>query len=55
MNTMRAPYDEVYVYTMGRLLDAFALQTANDHSRPIGVVFGVVGLYLQVERHFSGR
>ena len=59
---MRATYDEVYVYTMGRpgfilqhVVDAFAVQTANDESRPIGVIFGLVGLYLQVEKEFSGH
>lgn len=59
---MRVAYDEVYVYTMGRpgfilqhVVDAFAVQTANDESRPIGVVFGLVGLYLHVEKQFSGH
>jgi Family of unknown function (DUF5946) len=62
MESTRAAYDEVYVYTMGRpgfilqhVVDAFAVQTANDKSRPIGVVFGLVGLYLHVEKHFSGH
>jgi hypothetical protein len=52
----------VYAYTIGRrgfilqrVVDAFAVQTANDGSRPIGVVFGLVGLYLHIERQFSGR
>jgi hypothetical protein len=31
------------------------VQTANSGSRPIGVVFGLVGLYLRVEKQFSGR
>ena len=59
---MRAAYDEVYVYAMSRpgfilqhVVDAFAVQTANDESRPMGVVFGLVGLYLHLEKHFSGR
>ena len=59
---MRATYDELYVYTMGRpgftlqhVVDAFAVQTADDDSRPLGVVFGLVGLYLHVEKQFSGR
>ena len=59
---MRAAYNEVYTYTMGRpgfilqhVVDAFAVQTANDKSRPIGVVFGLVGLYLHVEKQFSGH
>ncbi len=62
MNSMRAAYDEVYVYTMDRpgfvlqhVVDAFAVQTANNESMPIGLVFGLVGLYLHVEKQFSGR
>ena len=62
MDTMRAAYDEVYVYTMNRpgfilqhVMDAFAVQTANDAGKPIVVVFGLVGLYLHLERQFSGR
>ncbi len=62
MDSVRAAYDEVYVYTMGRpgfilqhVVDAFAVQTANDESKPISVVFGLIGLYLYVEKQFSGR
>jgi hypothetical protein len=62
MDTMRAAYDEVYVYTMGRpgfilqhVVDAFAIQNANGNSKPIGVLFGLVGLYLHVENQFSGQ
>src|SRR5258708_13168735 len=62
MNSMRAAYDEVYVYTMDRpgfvlqhVVDAFAVQTANNESMPIGPVFGLVGLYLHVEKQFLGR
>src|SRR5580698_5415366 len=62
MDTVRAAFDEVYAYTMGRpgfilqhVVDAFAVQTATDASKPIGVVFGLVGLYLRVEKGFSGR
>src|SRR5437879_11200676 len=62
MDTMRAAYHEVYVYTMGRpgfilqhVVDAFAVQSVSDDSRPIGLVFGLVGLYLHVEKQFSGR
>lgn len=59
---MRAAYDEVYAYTMGRpgfilqhVVDAFAVQSANEASRPIGVIFGLIGLYLRVEKQFSGH
>jgi len=62
MDSIPAAYDEVYVYRMGRpgfilqhVVGAFAVQTANDKSKPIGVVFGLVGLYLHVEKQFSGR
>jgi hypothetical protein len=62
MDTIRTAYDELYVYTMGRpgfilqhVVDAFAVQAANCDSSPIGVVFGLVGLYLHVEKQFSGH
>jgi uncharacterized protein DUF5946 len=59
---MRSAYDEVYVYTMGRpgfilqhVVDAYGAQTATSDSKPIGIVFALVGLYLRVEKRFSGR
>lgn len=62
MDATRTAYDEVYVYTMGRpgfilqhVVDAFAVQTANEDTKPIAVVFGLAGLYLHVEKQFSGR
>lgn len=62
MDTMRAAFDEVYVYAMNRpgfilqhVVDAFAVQTARADSKPIAVVFGLVGLYLHIEKQFSGR
>jgi hypothetical protein len=62
VDALRAAYDEVYVYTMSRPgfilqhdVDAFAVQTANTGTKPIGVVFGLVGPYLHVERQFSGH
>jgi hypothetical protein len=62
MDAIRAAYDELYVYTMGRpgfvlqhVVDAFAVQTAKNDSKPIVVVFGLVGLYLHVEKQFTGR
>jgi len=62
MDAVRAAYEEVYIYAMGRpgfilqhVVDATAVQTANNHSTPISVVFGLVGLYLRVEKRFSGR
>jgi hypothetical protein len=61
MDAVRAAFDEVYVYSMGRpgfilqhVADAFAVQTFNNESKPISLVFGLLGLYLHVEKHFSG-
>jgi hypothetical protein len=58
----RAAYDEVYVYTMDRpgfllqhVVDAYAVQTADENTKRIAVIFGLVGLYLHVERQFSGH
>ncbi|HKW31543.1 MAG TPA: DUF5946 family protein [Candidatus Acidoferrum sp.] len=62
MDPMRAAYDEVYVYTIGRpgfvlqhVVGAFVVQTANGDTKPMGVVFGLVGLYLHLKKQFSGR
>lgn len=56
------PYDEVYVYAMGRpgfilqyVVDAAVVQTATAETKPIAIVFGLVGLYLHIENQFSGR
>ena len=57
------PYDELYVYTMGRrnfilqhVVDASTAQNARPvNPPPMGVVFALVGLYLHVEKSFSGR
>jgi hypothetical protein len=57
-------YDELYVYTMSRgrdrfilqhVVDAQAAQTATEQTKPLGLTFSLVGLYLHVERGFSGR
>jgi uncharacterized protein DUF5946 len=62
MDIVRAAFDEVYVYSMDRpgfilqhVVDAFAVQTFNNESKPIALVFGLLGLYLHIEKQFSGR
>jgi hypothetical protein len=55
-------YDELYVYTMGRqnfilqhVVDAHIAQSAPATNPPaIGVIFALVGLYLHVEKGFTG-
>jgi hypothetical protein len=61
LDTLRSAYDEVYVYTMGRpgfilqhVVDAYGAQSATSDSKPMAIVFALVGLYLRVEKHCSG-
>jgi hypothetical protein len=37
------------------VVDAFGAQTANAQTRPIQLAFALVGLYLHIERQFTGR
>jgi len=62
--TDREAYDELCAYTLTHrdpafihqhVVDVFAAQTANEETKPMSVAFALVGLYLHVERHFSGR
>ncbi len=61
---IRDAYDALCAYTLTlgdpafihqHVIDAFAAQNATDTSRPIHVAFALVGLYLHVERGFTGR
>jgi hypothetical protein len=60
---MRAAYDELYAYTMSRprgtfvlqhAVDAWAAQTADASTKPMKLVFALLGLYLHLERGYSG-
>ena len=62
--TQREAYDELCGYTLTHgdpafihqhVIDAFAAQNATDTSKPIQVTFALVGLYLCVEKGFTGR
>lgn len=57
-------YEELQCYTLGHggpgfihqhVVDAWAAQHADEQTKPIGLTFALVGLYLHVERGFSGR
>ncbi len=57
-------YDELQCYTLGHggaqfihqhVVDAWTAQHADEQTKPIGLTFALVGLYLHVERGFSGR
>lgn len=57
-------YQELYYYTLTHgapafilqhVVDAHAAQHANASTKPIRITFALVGLYLHVERGFTGR
>ncbi len=57
-------YGELCCYTLAHgdpgfihqlVVDAFAAQTADEHTKPITLAFALIGLYLHVERRFSGK
>ena len=57
-------YNELCCYTLTHgdpafihqhVVDAFAAQNANEQTKPIKLTFALVGLYLHVEKQFSGR
>lgn len=59
-----AAYHEVCAYTLTHgdaafvhqhVVDAWAAQHASSTSKPIGVFFALLGLYLHVEHEFTGR
>src|SRR5262249_30529571 len=56
-----AAYHELYAYTIGRprfilqhVVDAHHAQGATSGENAIGLVFGLVGLYLHLEKGFDG-
>ena len=60
----RDAYHELQAYTLGlgderfvhqHVVDAWMAQHADERTKPIGLTFALVGLYLHVQRGFSGR
>jgi hypothetical protein len=37
------------------VVDAYTAQHANETTKPIAIVFALIGLYLHVEKNFTGR
>jgi hypothetical protein len=57
-------YDQLAYYTLSLhdeafiqqyIVDAYTAQTATEHSKPISVVFALVGLYLFIEKKYNGK
>ncbi|MFV1988300.1 MAG: DUF5946 family protein [Gemmatimonadota bacterium] len=60
----RAAYDELQCYTLAlgdadfvhqHVVDAWAAQHATEKTKPIGLAFALVGLFLHLEEGLSGR
>jgi len=37
------------------IVDAFTAQTADEHMKPIGITFSLIGLYLYLEKNYTGK
>jgi len=57
-------YHELAYYTLAlqdasfihqHVVDAYAVQNADETTKPIAIVFGLVGLYLYLEKDYTGR
>jgi len=64
MDTNKTGYDELAFYTLSKqddffihqlVVDAYTAQNADENSKPIRVIFALAGLYLCVEKKFTGR
>jgi hypothetical protein len=63
-NLEREQYSELSFYTLAHqdvsfihqhIVDAQIAQTADDSIKPISIVFSLVGLFLHVEKNYTGR
>lgn len=64
MDAEQAAYEELSYYTLGHgegsfihqhVVDAFAAQSASEQDKPVRLTFALVGLFLYIEKQFSGR
>jgi Family of unknown function (DUF5946) len=61
---LQEQYHELAFYTLEHkggnfihqhVVDAFAAQTADEHTKPITLVYGLAGLYLLIEKKYNGK
>ena len=64
MKTDQEKYNELALYTLQHkdpsfihqyIVDAYAAQHADKNTKPITLTFALVGLYLHMEKNYSGR
>ena len=57
-------YNELAYYTLSHkgkdfihqhIVDAFAIQTANEHTKPIKITYALIGIYLHIEKGYTGK
>ncbi|MDE2026029.1 MAG: hypothetical protein KGJ07_06040 [Patescibacteria group bacterium] len=62
--SQQTQYNELAYYTLSHndpqfihqhIVDAFTAQTADEHTKPIAIAFALVGLYLFLEKNFTGK
>jgi hypothetical protein len=62
--TLQEQYTELSFYTLSHrdpsfihqhIVDAYFAQTADANTKPICIVFALVGLYLFIERNYTGK
>ncbi len=46
--------DAVY-FIHQHVVDAYKAQTADENTKPIGLIFSLIGLYLYLEKNYTGR
>jgi len=60
----RTDYDQLCFYTLAHgspsfihqhVVDAYAAQHADESTKPIGVAFALIGLYLYLQENYSGK
>lgn len=57
-------YNELAFYTLSHkgkdfihqhLVDAYTIQTANENTKPIAIIYALAGMYLHVEKNYTGK
>jgi hypothetical protein len=51
--TLEHPDKDYFIHQ--HIVDAYTAQKADENSKPISIIFSLAGLYLYLERNYSGR
>ncbi len=64
MKSSQEDYNKLNYYTLSHqspsfihqhAVDAFAAQNADEHTKPITITFALIGLYLHIEKGYTGK